>query len=218
MSHVILRHLTLFAFNILRFLLEMKLMHVYWSHLEVFPHRFFKMLQLRLVHRIPLSVTVMLASLILPKKVFSVPFGIIGSSPGSFSLTLQGSGLPTGNIQLSVLEARPKTFALSYVKPVVNYNFPIVIQLLSLQKSSALTYEPLKINVASSNTTNINIPSVLTIAPDSTEILFYGKGLSTSMTTLTLSSPGYNSITAQMAPAPAFMSMQILTSYCLSLW
>jgi hypothetical protein len=150
------------------------------------------------------------SSVLLPKKVFSVPFGIKGNSPGSFYLTIQGSDLPTGNIQLSVLEARPKTFALSYVKPVVNYNFPIVIQLLSLQQSSAITDEPLKINVASSNTTNINLPSVLTIAPDSTEILLYGKGLSTSETTLTLSSPGYNSITAQMAPAPAFMSMQIL--------
>ncbi|MCX6656767.1 MAG: hypothetical protein NTY03_16855, partial [Candidatus Bathyarchaeota archaeon] len=152
-------------------------------------------------------------SILLPKKIFSVPFGIKGTSPGSFSLTVQGSDLPTGNVQLTVLEARPKTFALSYVKPVVNYNFPIVIQLLSLQQSSALTYEPLKINVASSNTTNINLPSVLTIAPDSTEVLLYGKGLSTSMTTLTLSSPGYNSITAQMAPAPAFMSMQILPPY-----
>ncbi len=146
---------------------------------------------------------------LLKKKSFSY-LKISGSSPGQFYITASGNGIPSNNVPISVSENKPKTFYLSYVKPVVNYNFPMVIQLVSSQGISAVTYDPITINIAASNITNINIPLTITIKPDSTETIIQGKGLSPSLTTLTMSSPGFNSITATITPIPINISIQLI--------
>jgi len=138
---------------------------------------------------------------ILKKKYFTYTT-IKGNSPGQFSFTATTSGIPVSRTQLSVLETKPSTFYLSYIKPIVNYNFPIVVQLVSSSGGSSVTYEPIQINVVSSNTTNMYVPSTLTLGSENTEILLYGKGLTTKTSTLTASSSGFKSLIAQITPTP----------------
>lgn len=148
-------------------------------------------------------------SSMLAKKLYFTPITIKGNSPGQFFVTASGGGIPSAKIQISVLETKPSAFYISYIKPVVNYNFPIVIQLFSSAGISAVTYEPIKVNLASSDIANVDLPSTLTIKGETTEILLFGKGLSPTLATVTVSSPGFKSLTTQITPSLIRVTIQI---------
>lgn len=150
------------------------------------------------------------ASTTVPRKQSFAYFKILGRSPGQFALTASGSGIPSTKAQLSVLEVKPSKFYLSYVKPIVNYEFPLVVELLSSLGSSAVAYEPLTINLVSSNTSNVALLERATIEAEKTEILLFGKALSTEKTVLTVSSAGFQSLTAQITPSPVNLLVKIL--------
>jgi len=150
------------------------------------------------------------SSAILLKKRYSMYFKIKGHSPGKFYLTASISGMPSKQQQLEVLEVRPSTFAFSYVKPIKNYNFPIVVQLASLVKSAAVTNEPVSITLTSNNISNIVLPAKVTIKPENTEALFFGTALTTSKTKLTISSEGFKSQTVEITPAPINVEIKII--------
>ena len=150
-------------------------------------------------------------SVTIPKKSYFKYFKIKGKSPGQFTLTASGSGLPTGRSQISVLETKPSSFYLSYVKPIINYEFPLVIQLISSQGSSAVSYEPIAISLASSNTSCVQMPETVLILAEETEALVFGKGLLTDSVKLTLTSQGFKSLLTQITPAPISLVIQIVT-------
>ncbi|MBS7630630.1 hypothetical protein KEJ47_03500, partial [Candidatus Bathyarchaeota archaeon] len=150
-------------------------------------------------------------SVTIPKKSYFKYFKISGKSPGQFTLTASGSGLPTGKSQISVLETKPSSFYLSYVKPIINYEFPLVIQLISSQGGSAVSYEPIPISLASSNTSCVQVLETVLIPAEETETLVFGKGLSTDSVKLTLTSQGFKSLLTQITPAPISLVIQIVT-------
>lgn len=150
-------------------------------------------------------------SVTIPKKSYFKYFKITGKSPGQFTLTASGSGLPTGKAQISVLEIKPSSFFLSYVKPVINYDFPVVLQLISSQGSSAVAYEPVTISLSSSNTSCVKIPETTIIPAEKTETLLFGKGLSKESVKLTVTSQGFKSLFTQITPAPINIIIQIIT-------
>ncbi|MEM3040823.1 MAG: Ig-like domain-containing protein, partial [Nitrososphaerota archaeon] len=147
----------------------------------------------------------------LPRKEYMTYFKVRGHAPGKFYLTASGSGIPTAQPQLEVLEAKPSTFAFSYVKPIKNYNFPVVIQLTSLTKNPSVTNEPVTVTLTSHNLSNVVLPEKVTISSDRTEALFYGKALTTTKTKLTISSEGFKTQTAEITPAPINVELKIIS-------
>ncbi|MGQ9679980.1 MAG: hypothetical protein ACUVV4_04355 [Candidatus Bathyarchaeia archaeon] len=149
-------------------------------------------------------------STILHKKNYFTFCRIQGRSPGQFYLTASAGGMPTMRTSLSVQETKPSTFYMSYIPPVINYEFPIILQLISSHGGSAVAYEELRVNLASSNTSSVSVPEIVEIPAESPEILIFGKGLSTSASTLTISSQGFKSLTAQIKPAPINVAIRII--------
>jgi uncharacterized protein YlzI (FlbEa/FlbD family) len=149
------------------------------------------------------------SSVILAKKKFYNYINILGKSPGQFFLTTTGSGLPTAKTSINVLEIKPSTFIMRYVKPIINYNFPLVVQLISSQGSPAVTYEPVLIDVKSSNLANLVLPSTISINPENTETLVYGRGLVVSQSAVTLTSAGFTSLTENITPVPVNIAVEI---------
>ena len=149
---------------------------------------------------------------LVPKKKYFAYFTIGGKAPGQFYLTASGSGVPSTRVQLQVNEVKPSSFSMSYVKPIVNYNFPLFVELLSSGGSSAAAYEPLTISLASSNVSNVVLPSTALIEAGGTETMVVGKALTKETATMTVSSAGFKSLTAQIAPAPINLLIKILAS------
>jgi hypothetical protein len=149
------------------------------------------------------------SSVILAKKKFYNYINIIGKFPGQFFLTTTGSGLPTEKTSINVLEIKPSTFIMRYVKPIINYNFPLVVQLISSQGSPAVSYDPVLIDVKSSNLANLVLPSTISINPENTETLVYGRGLVVSQSAVTLTSAGFTSLTENITPVPVNVTVEI---------
>jgi hypothetical protein len=76
--------------------------------------------------------------------------------------------------------------------------FPIVTQAVSLHGVPVVSDTPIKVNLASSNTTVIFLPPAATIAAENSDVLAYGSTLSEGKTTLTLSSGGFNALSAEL--------------------
>ncbi|MBN1682112.1 Ig-like domain-containing protein [Candidatus Bathyarchaeota archaeon] len=149
---------------------------------------------------------------IMEKKNYYVYTTLKGNAPGKKDMTVSGSGLPSAKISLTVLETKPSTFHLYYVKPIVNYNFPMIVQLTSSDgKTAAVTTDIIEINMASSNITNVEVPATITINPETTEAMVFSKGLGTKTSTVTLQSEDFKSLTTQITPVPPNLVL-ILTS------
>jgi len=138
------------------------------------------------------------ASTVLAAKSYYTTFTISGRSPGQFSLTAIGSGLPSSSATPQVHEVRPSIFKVANVKPLAQVKFPIVTQAVSLQGVPVVSDTPIKVNLASSNTTVIFLPTAATIAAENSDVLAYGSTLSEGKTTLTLSSGGFNALSAEL--------------------
>lgn len=151
-------------------------------------------------------------SVTLSQKTYLKYLKVKGSSPGQFSVTISASGIPSSKIAFTVLDTKPSTFKLYPVKPVVNYEFPILIQMCNAGGSPAVTSDAVKVNLVVSNTSNIQVPSNVIIQGDKTELIFYAKALSTKQTTLTVSSPGFKSSSIQLTPTLAPIQMLLKVS------
>jgi hypothetical protein len=158
----------------------------------------------------PTDVAEGTGSITLVKKSHFKYITISGKSLGSVEVTSSGSGLPTTKTSLNVLETRPSTFSLLPIaKPIVNYNFPLVLQLISTSGGSTVTYEPITINLASSDTNNIWVPPAVTIQSEKSEVLIYAKALADKATILTMSSPGFISSTITITPSSVPISVAL---------
>jgi hypothetical protein len=160
----------------------------------------------------PTDVAEGTGSITLVKKTHFKYITISGKAQGAVEITSSGSGLPTTKTSLNVLETRPSTFSiLPIAKPIVSYNFPLVLQLISTSGGSTVTYEPITINLASSDTNNILVPQAVTIQSEKSEVLIYAKALADKPTILTMSSPGFISSTITITPSSVPISV-VLTA------
>ncbi|MCX6641880.1 MAG: hypothetical protein NTV15_00630, partial [Candidatus Bathyarchaeota archaeon] len=158
----------------------------------------------------PTDVAEGTGSVTLAKKTHFKYITISGKALGTVEVTSSGSGLPTTKTSLNVLETRPSTFSiLPIAKPIVNYNFPLVLQLISTSGGSTVTYEPITINLASSDTNNILLPEAVTIQREKSEVLIYAKALADKATILTMSSPGFISSTITITPSSVPISVAL---------
>jgi hypothetical protein len=158
----------------------------------------------------PTDVAAGTESVYVAKKSHFAYITINGNAPGKVDVTSSGSGLPTTKTTLTVLETKPSTFSfLPVAKPIVNYNFPMILQLISTTGGSTVTYEPITINLASSNITNIIVPETVTVPAESSEVLVYAKSFGNKATTLTISSPGFKSTTVTITPYSVPISITI---------
>ncbi|HIH89600.1 TPA: hypothetical protein HA344_10400, partial [Candidatus Bathyarchaeota archaeon] len=113
------------------------------------------------------------SSTVLAAKSYYTTFTLSGRSPGQISLTAIGSGLPSSSATLQVHEVRPSIFKLANVKPLAQIVFPIVTQAVSIQGVPIVSATPIRVNIASSNTTVIETPAEATIAAENSDVLTY---------------------------------------------
>jgi hypothetical protein len=138
------------------------------------------------------------SSTILTAKSYYTAFSLSGRSPGQFSLTAIGSGLPSSSTTLQVHEVRPSVFKIAYVKPLAQTEFPIVVQAVSSLSVPVVTDAAINVNLASSNTTVITISEVAVISAEDSNALTYGLAASEGKTTLTLSSGDFNALSVEV--------------------
>jgi len=150
------------------------------------------------------------SSITLIKKDYFTYLQVKGYSPGQFDITALASGIPSSKTPLSVLETRASKFNLYYVKPLINYYFPVIIQLVSSSGRPAVLYEPVTITIIPSLESNIMLQDTTTIKAENTETLIFGKALTKVSTTFTLLSPGFRSQTVQIIAIPVNISLEIL--------
>ncbi len=149
------------------------------------------------------------------QKSYFKYFKIRGMSPGVFTITVTGSGLISQNIELKVTEVKPSTFSVSAFPPLIGFTFPIIIQSVSSTSSPAVNYEPITLNIMSSNPEDVTVPESSIIKLGKTETIVYGKGLSTTLSSITVSSTGYKSNIIKVTPIESKLSIKIVakTSY-----
>ncbi|MGD0804313.1 MAG: hypothetical protein ABSA11_09600 [Candidatus Bathyarchaeia archaeon] len=148
-------------------------------------------------------------SVLLNQKTYMKYLNVKGGSPGQFSITASASGIPSSKIDFTVLDTKPSTFNVVAMSPAKNFGFPILIQICNLGGNPSVTSDITRINVVSSNASNIEVPSTVELQSDRTEILFYAKALSSQLTTLTVSSPGFKSSSIQLIPSETALKMQL---------
>jgi hypothetical protein len=148
-------------------------------------------------------------SVLLSQKTYMKYLNVKGGSPGQFSITASASGIPSSKIDFTVLDTKPSTFNVVSMSPAMNFDFPILIQICNLGGNPAVTSDITRVNVVSSNASNIEVPSTVVLQSDRTEILFYAKALSSQLTTLTVSSPGFKSTSIQLIPSETSLKMQL---------
>ena len=137
-------------------------------------------------------------------------FKIKGRSPGVFTLTVTGSGLVSQNIELKVTEVKPSTFSVTAFTPLIGFSFPIIVQSISSTNSPAVNYEPITLNIVSSNPYDVSVPESSIIKLGKTETIVYGRGISTTASSITTSSTGYKSIIVKITPLENKLSINII--------
>jgi hypothetical protein len=139
------------------------------------------------------------SSTILTAKNYYTTFSLSGRSPGQFSLTAIGSGLPSSSATLQVYEVRPSIFKVAYVKPLAQTGFPLVVQAVSSLSVPVVTDAAITVNLASSNTTVIAMQDAAVISAEDSNALTYGLAASEGSTTLTLSSGDFNALSVDVS-------------------
>ena len=147
-------------------------------------------------------------SILLSQKTYMKYLNVKGGSPGQFSITASASGIPSSKIDFTVLDTKPSTFNVVAMNPAMNFDFPILIQICNLGGNPSVTSDVARVNVVSSNASNIEVPNTVVLQSDRTEILFYAKALSSKQTTLTVSSPSFKSSSIQLIPSETSLKMQ----------
>jgi hypothetical protein len=132
-----------------------------------------------------------------------------GGSPGQFSITASASGIPSSKIAFTVLDTKPSTLNVISMKPVMNYDFPILIQMCKTGGNPSVTSDIVRVNLVVSNASNIEVPSSIVLQGDRTEMLFYGRALTSKATTLTVSSSGFKSTSIQLTPSETAIKIQL---------
>jgi hypothetical protein len=148
----------------------------------------------------------------LTQKTYVKYFKAEGISPGQYSLTVSASGIPSQRIDLRVLDTKPTTFKLTTVKPPVNYDFPILIQLCNSGGNPSVSSAPIQVNIVSSNASDIMVPSKIVIKGDNSELVFYARALTVKQTSITVSSPGFKSTTIPLMPSNTLASASLVMS------
>jgi hypothetical protein len=151
-------------------------------------------------------------SVTIEAKKFMTYLKVKGNAPGEFSLTISASGIPSVNKRLQVLDTQPSKLEVSTVKPVVNYDFPILIQLINAAGIPAVGSNPITVNVVANDESVIRVPATVVIDKDRTEQIFYAKGLSAKGTELTFSEVGFKSTTTKLTPVETPSSAQLQIS------
>ncbi len=145
----------------------------------------------------------------LTQKTYMKYLKVNGGSPGQFSVTASATGIPSSKIDFTVLDTKPSTFNVIPMKPAMNYDFPIVIQMCKTGGNPAVTSDVVKVNLVVSNASNIEVPTSIILQGDRTEMLFYSKALTAKTTTLTVSSPGFKSTSIQLTPSETPILLQL---------
>jgi hypothetical protein len=151
-------------------------------------------------------------SVVLAEKTYMKYLKVEGTSPGQFSLTVSASGIPSQKVTLKVLDTEPSTFKLTSVKPVSMYDFPIIIQMCNAGGNPSVSSTPVQVDIVASNATNIVVPSKVVIKGDNSELVFLAKAYSTKATSVTVSSPGFKSITLALSPGAAPIAASLVMS------
>jgi hypothetical protein len=146
---------------------------------------------------------------VLQKKGYYTLFKIRGKTPGSFLLSASGSGVPSVSTSLTVREVRPSKFFVLTTKTLAGTEFPLVAQIISSAGPPAVLDEAVTIKIASSNVSSAYVPESRTIRADTSEVLLFGKALSTSKFSVTISSEGFTSATIQITPQSYKSSLKI---------
>jgi hypothetical protein len=132
-------------------------------------------------------------------KNYTAEFKVTGVTPGSFSLSASGPGIPSGSMQVQISQLRPSNFFVSTIKPLVGMQFPIITQIISSSGPPAVLDEPVQIEISSSNTTAVSLPTTVQIQAEKSETIVYGTtNSSTSITSVTIASVGFTSSTLQL--------------------
>ena len=138
-------------------------------------------------------------------------FKILGVTPGTLTLTVTGSGLLSQSIEFKVTEIKPITFSVIAFTPIVDLNFPIVVQSVSSMNTPMVNFRPIILNVTSSNPKNVSVQALPIIDLNKTETVITGNGLGNSSTTITISSTGYKSVTVKVTPITTNSWLQIIS-------
>jgi len=138
------------------------------------------------------------SSAVLSVKSYWTLFTLNGRSPGQFSLTAIGSGLPASSSTLTVYEVRPSVFEVSYVTPLAQTQFPIVVQTVSSLGVPVVSDTAITVNLASSNTTVAVTTNKAVISAEYSDTLTFGSAYSEGDTVLTFSSGGFNALTLDL--------------------
>jgi hypothetical protein len=145
-------------------------------------------------------------SVAIDAKTFMSYLKVKGLAPGQFSLTISASGIPSVTKKLQVLDTMPSTFKVSTVKPVVGYEFPILIQLTNVGGIPAVSSNSIGVNVVANDESVMRVPVEVVIDVDKTEQLFYAQALSAKQTVLTFSEVGFKSTTLPLTPVASTVS------------
>jgi len=141
------------------------------------------------------------ATAVIARKTYFTTFRISGKTPGSFSLSVSGGGIPSVSNSVTVHEVRPSTLYLSTIKPLVGTKFPVAIQIISTVGPPSVVDQLTTINIASSNVSVIRAPELLYLLAERSDTLFYADVLVSGKTTsVVASSSGFISSGLQINP------------------
>ncbi len=138
------------------------------------------------------------ATSMLLKKSYYVEFNVTGLTPGTFTLSVSGAGIPSGSIQIQIYELRPSKFFISTIKPIVGMQFPVITQIISSSGPPAVLDVPVQIAISSSNATAVSLPATGRIQADKSETILYGTTTSSKKASVTIASVGFTSSTLQL--------------------
>ena len=136
---------------------------------------------------------------------------IDGKYPGSFSLTASTSDLSPNNIPLKVVSTKPNEFNINYMTPIAGYTFPIIVQLTASSSAPSVTNQPIAFTLSSSNATSIEVPPSFTVNSNSTNAIIFCNAHTTTGGKITISSPGFTTLTTQIKPIKNPLLMEIVS-------
>jgi hypothetical protein len=140
------------------------------------------------------------ASTLIPKKNYFTTFLITGNMPGDFLLSASGAGIPSASVSLTVNEVRPSTLFVSGIRPLFGTQFPMAVQIISSAGPPSVIDEAVTINIDSSNTSSVQVPSTIQLRAEGNEVLFLAKCNAPSTSTVIVSSAMFLSSSIDVKP------------------
>jgi hypothetical protein len=151
------------------------------------------------------------STIIMEKGTYYSNIEIEGKNPGSFTLTASTSGLSPSTTSLKVVSTKPSDVNINYMTPIAGYTFPIIVQLTASSSAPSVTNQPITFTLSSSNTTSIEVPTSFTVNSNSTNAFIFSTAHSTTGAKITISSPGFTTLTTQIKPIKNTLLMEIVS-------